>query len=52
MRILVVDDEEKFALLTAEHLHAEGHRVTAVTTGQEAVDALARERFDAVVTDL
>jgi DNA-binding NtrC family response regulator len=52
MRILVVDDEEKFALLTAEHLHEAGHKVTAVTTGQEAVDALAREPFDAVVTDL
>ncbi len=52
MKTLVVDDEEKFARLVAEHLHDAGHQVVAVTTGAEALEALVRGGFDVVVTDL
>jgi DNA-binding NtrC family response regulator len=52
MRILVVDDEERFARNVAEELVERGHRVTVETSGAAALRALAAGAFDAVVTDL
>ncbi|MBX5480291.1 MAG: diguanylate cyclase [Myxococcaceae bacterium] len=51
-RILLIDDEKMARALYGDYLAAGGHEVTAVGTVAEAKDALARERFDAVVTDL
>jgi DNA-binding NtrC family response regulator len=51
MRILVVDDEERFARLVAEELKDAGHETTVRTGGAEA----AREAgagYDVVITDL
>jgi two-component system, cell cycle response regulator len=51
-RILLVDDEKVARSLYGEYLQASGHGVTAVGSVKEAREALDRERFDAVVTDL
>ena len=51
-RILVVDDDRSSVDAIARLLRDDGHEVTALSAGREAVDALAREPFDAVLTDL
>jgi DNA-binding response OmpR family regulator len=52
LRFLLVDDEPD----TVQALHLllveDGHEVAPFTCGAAAIDALSRERFDAVVTDL
>jgi DNA-binding NtrC family response regulator len=52
MKILVVDDEERFARMVGAHLADAGHETTVVTSGTAALKALAQDRFDAVLTDL
>jgi signal transduction histidine kinase len=52
LNVLVVEDEEavqRFLRLVLQQL---GHRPRVVGSGQEALDLLARERFDLVLTDL
>ncbi|QSQ25204.1 diguanylate cyclase [Pyxidicoccus parkwayensis] len=51
-RILLVDDEKIARTLYGDYLTAVGHAVAAVGTLQDAREALAADRFDAVVTDL
>lgn len=51
MRILVADDQKEIRLLTIAQLERSGHQVVAVANGREALDALQRERFDAVLID-
>jgi len=51
-RFLVVDDDGSALSSLERLLRLDGHDVSAFATGAEAVDALARERFDAVLTDL
>jgi DNA-binding NtrC family response regulator len=51
-RILVVDDEERMVQLLQGSLRNQGHEVTGVTRGQEALDLVRREPFDVVLTDL
>src|SRR5262245_54881090 len=51
-RILVADDERSMRELLAITLHQAGYDVTLAEGGQMAVDALSRESFDLVVTDL
>ncbi|TVR99111.1 MAG: PAS domain S-box protein [Rhodospirillales bacterium] len=51
-RILVVDDEAEIGQMLADILVAEGHRVTLAASGREALDAVAKEPFDLVVSDL
>ncbi len=51
-RILLVDDEKVARTLYGDFLTAAGHEVVAVGSLPEARAALARERFDIVVTDL
>jgi DNA-binding NtrC family response regulator len=51
-RLLLVDDE-KIALRNLEHILArEGCRITATQSGSHALDLLAGEVFDVVLTDL
>jgi DNA-binding NtrC family response regulator len=51
-RFLVVDDEVPLLNVTTRMLRARGHEVRPFAEGADAVEALAREAFDAVVTDL
>jgi two-component system response regulator FlrC len=51
-RILVVDDEEGLREFVGDALEADGHVTVRVGDGQAAVERLARESFDLVVTDL
>ncbi len=51
-RILVVDDERFFQELFREVLQAAGHQVRAVASGAAALEELAREHFDVLLTDV
>jgi DNA-binding NtrC family response regulator len=51
-RILIVDNDLDMLNLLREHLESERWQVTAVTTGEEACAALARDEFALVLTDL
>jgi CheY-like chemotaxis protein len=49
--LLVVDDHDAFRELTALRLRALGCTCVAVPSVPAAIDALARERFDTVLSD-
>jgi len=49
--VLVVDDEYGITNLLEDVLSDEGHRVLTATNGQQALERLAEERPDAVLTD-
>lgn len=51
-RILVADDEPLFLRTTAELLRKAGYECTCAADGNAALQALARERFDLVLSDL
>ena len=51
-RFLVVDDDPSTTKGMEMLLTGDGHVVLPVTDGAEAVEALSRESFDAVLTDL
>ena len=51
-RILVVDDEARMMELLKGSLIGRGHTVEGRTKGQDALDAVRREAFDVVLTDL
>ena len=51
-RILIVDDEEGMRRLLGRVLSREGYETTTVASGAEALQHVARERFDLVVTDI
>jgi PAS domain S-box-containing protein len=51
-RVLVADDEKDIRFVVGEALAAMGCEVLGVGTTQEAVEALQRDRFDVVITDL
>ncbi len=50
--ILLVDDEKVARALYGDFLTGAGHLVTSVGTSAEAREALLRQKFDLVVTDL
>ncbi len=50
--ILVVEDESSIASFVALYLKNAGYRVQTAGTGQDALDALSRERPDLIVLDL
>jgi two-component system phosphate regulon response regulator PhoB len=50
-RVLVVEDEQDIAALIAYQLTRDGFRAEMATSGDEALDALARQRPDIVVLD-
>jgi signal transduction histidine kinase len=52
LRILVVDDEESIRRFLGACLTRLGHRPHLATDGDEALAALAADRFDLVLTDL
>ncbi len=51
-RILVADDERSMRELLAITLQEAGYEVSLAESGQAAIDALTREDFDLVITDL
>jgi DNA-binding response OmpR family regulator len=50
--ILVVDDEPEIVKMVQKIMEARGHRVTVARDGQEALDAVGRDRPDLVILDL
>ena len=52
LRLLVVDDEPMVRTVTTKLLRLRGHTVEAVDGGPAALEALERDGFDVVVTDL
>lgn len=50
-RLLLVDDEPVLLQVMTDWFAAVGFRVTPVEGGHAAIDELARERFDVIVTD-
>ena len=52
LRVLVVDDEAMSARIMARQLTSEGYKAQAETSAMAAVERLANEPFDVVVSDL
>ncbi len=52
MKVLLVDDEEKFVRLLTEALTEAGHEVLGLTSGADAIRELDTGKFDVVITDL
>jgi two-component system, cell cycle response regulator CpdR len=53
-RILIAEDEEALRVMCARGLTMDGHEVSSVADGSEALDVLTREegRFDLLLTDV
>ncbi len=51
-KVLVVDDDPMVALRCEQALTENGYEVITAATGEEALDQLARQQFDAAVVDL
>ena len=51
-RVLVVDDEKSMRDLLAITLQQEGYEVMMAEGGEAAIEAIRRDSFDAVITDL
>jgi CheY-like chemotaxis protein len=52
LHILIVDDEVEIAETLAEILTRDGHRADIVDNGAAALEQLARQRYDLVLSDL
>ncbi len=50
--VLLVEDEQELAQVTAERLEDHGYKVTQVTSGAEARPLLVDFAFDVIITDL
>jgi PAS domain S-box-containing protein len=50
--ILIVDDEAEIRETLSEILTSECHRVVAVGSGREALERMAAEQFDVILTDM
>lgn len=51
-RILLVEDEEKLLMTLSALLEESGYAVTAVRSGEEALEALQHQPFDVVLSDI
>ena len=51
-RILVIEDEADMQFVLTDNLEAEGHRVTAVGTGQDGLEQASGGDFDLIVLDI
>ncbi|MFO7597794.1 MAG: PAS domain S-box protein [Desulfocurvibacter africanus] len=52
LKVLLAEDNEISRFLALELLKERGHMVTAVENGRDALDMLAKERFDLVLMDV
>jgi len=50
--ILIVDDEAEIREALAEILTGAGHRVETATSGREALERMASEHYDVILTDM
>ncbi|TWI52380.1 response regulator receiver domain-containing protein [Pseudomonas duriflava] len=50
--ILLVEDDQTLRSLTGEVMEELGYQVTAVASAEEALQALQKERFDVLFTDI
>jgi len=51
-KILLVDDDLQTRLKLTRYIQAKGHAVSAVDSGQAALEALSAETFDLILLDL
>jgi DNA-binding response OmpR family regulator len=51
-RILIVDDDVETCVLITDILEEDGYEIRFCVRGEEALDALKREHFDLVLTDI
>ena len=51
-RVLIVDDEEDFLALLAKRLETRNLKVSKATRGEEAVEMVKQQDFDAIILDL
>src|ERR1700761_1226542 len=51
-RVLVAEDTPAVREFIVRSLMSAGYKITAVTDGQQALDMLAKEKFDVLVTDI
>lgn len=51
-KVLVADDEAELRELIRFSLDAGGYAVTTVSNGKQAVDAVAKDKFDLVILDV
>jgi signal transduction histidine kinase/ActR/RegA family two-component response regulator len=51
-RILIVDDDDDVRVVTAATIQELGYDVVSVATAQSAIDELAKEHFDLLITDV
>jgi DNA-binding NtrC family response regulator len=51
-RVLLVDDEEDFLETLSSRLELRGLKVSAVTSGEQAVSEAKQQEYDAIVVDL
>jgi two-component system NtrC family response regulator len=52
MKLLFIDDEQTFLKYLAKRLVLDGYEVKTTFSGEEGVDAAAKENFDVAVVDL
>ena len=52
MRVLIVDDELSMRITLAANLELEGFEVAQASSGPQALDLAAKERFDLVLSDI
>ena len=52
LKILLAEDNPVNALLIRELLRRRGHRITEVTTGTAAVEAMQKDNYDLLLTDI
>jgi two-component system, OmpR family, response regulator len=52
LNLLLVEDDASLVAMMEQDLLALGHSVTIATDGRAAIEAVARDRFDAMVLDL
>ena len=51
-RVLIVDDEKSMRDLLTITLEKAGYDVTAADGGEAAIEAIRKESFDSIITDL
>jgi DNA-binding response OmpR family regulator len=52
MKVLLVDDEEKFAMMLAKRLKLRGIDTDYVYTGQDAMEMVKKNRYDVAILDV
>ena len=52
LHVLLVDDNEDLGAMMVEYLHEVGHRATAASTAERAIELLEDQAFDVIVTDV